>query len=798
MAKKNTKKAPPKRRSLLRGTFVLGVMFFCLVFLGSIFVKYRVTSVIKSRLISSSAMILSRSFPVTVNTNIYDVKLIKRLQSLRYFKTNSTPSSSGEYSLSGNELYLYPRSFVNPNGKEQRSFLLKLNLDERGTITSILDTKFNLNLNSFWLEPQIVSSLASGERRISSPRALEDFSPKLKEAILSIEDQRFYKHLGVDPIAIGRAIFSNIRAGGVVQGGSTLTQQLAKNLFFSSKQSLARKALEALTALSIEAAFTKDQIFEFYLNEIFLVQEGNLAIHGFAEASKSFFKKDVKDLSLAEAATLAGISKGPSYYSPRRSPERAKARRKVVLQTMVEMKYITQEQADQASAVNLQIYPAQNVSRVAPYFVDYLKNNLSTSSRALEALPKDASLHTGLDIYYQQCAEESLTKGLEQLERNFPALRKNSKPIQSALISVSANSGEIRAWVGGRDYGKNQYDRVSLAKRQPGSAFKPFVYLTALDPKLNTYRVARTTFLLSDKPITIKTSADRNWEPENYDKNFRGEVTVREALTKSLNIPTVNMALKVGINNIANTAKILGITSNLSLVPSLALGAVEVTPLELARAYTTLANQGILTELRPITAISTEEDTKPLVTNSLREKTVATEDAVYILTDILKDVVNKGTGTGVRSLGFTRPVAGKTGTSNDKRDSWFAGYTPTLLTIVWVGFDDNSPTSLTGATGALPIWTEYMKCVSPMEPDLDFVPPPNIVYRDVDVRTGLLATSKCSRSDIKRELFINGTEPITPCPLHYRASGIRRDNWFWNNENKNPKSPVDIIKGWFE
>jgi membrane carboxypeptidase/penicillin-binding protein len=383
-------------------------------------------------------------------------------------------------------------------------------------------------------------------------------------------------------------------------------------------------------------------------------------------------------------------------------------------------------------------------------------------------------VHTGLDVDYQQCADQAVLKGLHRITQHHPRL-KTTKP-QAALLSISLIDNGIRAWVGGRDYSASQFCRISQAMRQPGSAFKPIVYLTALDASLNNYRTARTTSLLADEPLTLEVRGTGLWSPQNYSKKYYGEVTVRQALLKSLNIPTVNLALKVGIPSVKRTAQALGLESPMLAVPSLALGAAETRLLDLTQAYQTFASGCHFHRLRAVSAITSPDDAEPLYMSPNDSRKVCSEDAAYVLTNMLQSVIEHGTGRVVRRLGFERPAAGKTGTSNDARDSWFAGYTPSLLTVVWVGFDDSRNLGLTGSQAAAPIWTDYMKCTEEFEPALNFLPPDGVVFKHIDAPSGLLWTPSCSESDKITEVFVKGTEPITPChrPPGYESQDRRQ------------------------
>lgn len=743
---------------LLWGLLILGI--------GSYFMRSAVIRILTTRSLTDSSVVLSRPFPLAAETNIRAVNLPTRLQRLGYQEVSHVPEQPGQYSRSANELLLYLRQTILPDTTAQPEQLIRCSLSADGTIQEIHNYKFNQPLSQIWLDSEVLAQLGDSELRASSPQRLGDFPQTLVDAVLAIEDERFYHHFGIDPIGIMRAMATNLQSGKVVQGGSTITQQLAKGLFFSSHRSIVRKILEAGSAILIETAFSKDQILEFYLNEVFIEQVGNTAIHGFAEGARSLFGKNIKDLSLSESAMLAGIVKAPSNFSPRKNPERAKERRDVVLQKMFELGKITEHDRDTALASNLHVVAREQSFRPAPYFVDYVRQQIDSLANAGKLGSEPVRIFTGIDREYQRCAQTAVDDGLSELEKTYKRLRRKSSPLQASLIAVTPADGQILAWIGGRNYGENQFDRVTQAHRQPGSAFKPFVYLTALDDTLNDYRVARTTSILPDRPITISVPGSGDWEPENYEKTYRGEVTVREALTHSLNIPTIDLAMKVGIDSVAATAEMFGFGENLPRVPSLALGAGEVTLYQLAHAYAGLANGGMIVELEPLTGIVRADNNHGVPLPPHYPERVATEPAVYVLTNIMQSVIDRGTGEVVRRMGFDRPVAGKTGTSNDTRDSWFVGFTPRLLAAAWVGFDDNKQTGLTGAMGAAPIWTRFMKCVEPFEPNLDFIPPDGVVFKSVDSASGLLATPNCPSENIVTEVFVSGYDPVTPCNLH--------------------------------
>lgn len=748
---------------MLRVLFVLGIFGAIALGIGSFFIRQEVIRRMNDRSVTTSSVVQSRPFLITRGMSIEKSRVPERLARLGYRAESGVPSEPGRFSAERGRLLIFLRGGTFSDRLSQRAILTEIVSAPDGSVKEIYDVKFKKPLQGVYLEPETLSYLGDTATRVVTPKTLSEFPKVLTDAVLSIEDERFYSHWGIDPVAVGRAVLVNVQSGSVRQGGSTLTQQLAKNLFFTAERSLARKVFEALAAVLLETAFTKDRILELYLNEVFLGQEGNVAIHGFGAAAESFYGKDVSELTLAEAATLAGIIKAPSALSPRNHPDRAKERREIVLAKMEERGVITAKDRQRAAKEELKIRPPEHTKRVAPYFVDYVRSQVESQLDLGASDDAKFRVVTTLDREYQACGEKAVQAGLKKLEDGYPRLKKGSQPLQAALIAVAPVHGEVLAWIGGRDYGQNQFDRVSMARRQPGSTFKPFVYLTGIDRNLNDYRAARPTTLLMDEPTTIPVPGSEPWSPKNYDNRYRGGVTVREALTHSLNVPTVELAMKVGVTWIARTAARFGFGDDLPQVPSLALGAGELTPLAMARAYAALANGGVLLDLLPIVSVRGQEDDELLYEPEQREERAASEAAVFVLTSILRDVVDRGTGASVRRLGFTAPAAGKTGTSNDTRDAWFVGFTPRLLAAVWVGFDDNRELRLTGGQAAAPIWAEFMKCAAPMEPTLDFVPPPGVVFREVDLSTGLLATASCPRERVVTEVFVEGEEPVTPC-----------------------------------
>ncbi len=682
----------------------------------------------------------------------------------RYVEVPGQPSRPGEFLLSETAVTVYVRAYtdhagdLNPAHKE--SILWRRNGDEGGRVT---------------LEPQVISYIGGADVRASSFVPLSAIPALIQRAVLSIEDERFYKHFGLDLISIARASVRNILSLRLVEGGSTLTQQLAKNLFLSPKRSFSRKLMEVPTALSIERHMSKQQILELYLNEVYLGQEGAVAIHGMPEAASAFFGKKLEDLRIDEAATLAGMIKAPSIFNPRRYGDRAKDRRDIVLSKMREHGHITDSEYSIAKARPIATAPKQEHRRLAPFFTAALESELSDVLDLGSALSSGLAVYTGIDLGLQRCAEDAVERGLKGIETAHPRLTKNKSRLEAALVALEPYSGLVRAWVGGRDFSESQFNRVSQATRQAGSTIKPFLYLTALDGSLNSYKVATAVSVLEDKPMEFRIKGQKVWNPENYDHEYRGDVTLRYALENSLNMPALYIAERIGVPALKRTVELFQLsTQNFSAVPSLALGALDTNLLRLTSAYGALANGGISVRPRLYSAALDMENER-LSAPGVGELRVADEAATFVLTNILQGVLDRGTAKGIRSKGFSAPAAGKTGTSDHARDAWFIGYTPTISAGVWVGFDDNSPINITGGAAAAPIWGDFMKCAAAYTRQSSFIAPPEVRMTAIDIDTGKTATDGCPKERIVEEYFVSGTEPNRACPQHPGSGGQSGD-----------------------
>jgi penicillin-binding protein 1B len=511
----------------------------------------------------------------------------------------------------------------------------------------------------------------------------------------------------------------------------------------------------------LERRLSKEQIFELYSNEVYLGQAGSFSIIGFGEAAELFFDKNIKDLSIGEAAILAGIITAPNRYTPLRYPERATARRNLVLDAMADADMITQRECSEAKAKMLEVKPSAilNYSE-APYFVDYVQDILTEKFGDISLGHSQLKIFTTLDMDLQQAAFESLRDGVTALDEYFAKGKRGlaAGTVQASLIAVDPRNGQVLAMIGGRSYGTSQFNRITQSKRQPGSIFKPIVYATALETAYASSTPLTAVSTVLDEPSQF--AFDRLlYEPKNFKDEYQGQVTMRQAIMKSLNIATIKFAEKTGYQKIVDMAHRLGLNEQIKPYPAMAIGSFEVTPLEMVRAYTAFANQGLLTELSPVFKI-VDTNAQPIFQFKPEPKKVLTPELAFMVTSLLQSVINSGTGAGARTRGFTLPAAGKTGTSHD---GWFAGFTPDMLCIVWVGFDDNSELNLSGSQAALPIWSDFMKRAAVLKPlsGEEFSVPEGIVQVEIDPTTGLLATERCLER--MNEYFIKGSEPVLAC-----------------------------------
>lgn len=739
---------------------LLGLIAGGVCFAIFVVVNHRTLRILKARGTTQQTGIYSDSRTITSGQRLRPDLLRSELARRGYREVTGPVANPGEFAQIGPNFVVRTRTFISAEGTTSSSVLVRYN-PETGAIAGDGPN----SSASFSLEPQLITDLSSADIRASRFVSLSKIPPRIAHAIIAIEDERFYSHRGIDIIGIARAAFTNLRAMGLVQGGSTLTQQLAKNIFLTPRRTLGRKIMELFTALSLERELSKDQILEMYLNEVYLGQEGAVALHGVAEASRTFFGKDLSQITVAESALLAGIIKAPSNYSPRRHLARAIDRRNVVLSQMLSLGYISQREYDSALAERPQIKERTDPPRQAPHFTAALRRILSADYPLDPSAIPNLRIFTGIDSELQRCAERAVANGVLELEKHNRVLQRRTHKLEAGLVAIEPFSGKVRAWAGGRNFSDNQFDHVYLAKRPVGSTIKPFVYLTALDQSLNHYKVATASSILADEPITIQNPGAPDWSPSNYDHQFRGDVTLRYALEHSLNLPTVYLAQRIGLDAVAATIERFHLAKKVPAVPSLVLGTAETSLLDLVASYGALANGGVYVQPRSFVS-AIDQDGALVAKASIAEERVAAEAPVFVLTNLLQGVVERGTATRVRSMGYRAEVAGKTGTTDEARDAWFVGFSPDLVAGVWVGFDDNKRVGLTGGVAAVPIWTEFMQCASQFREALPFIAPPNVVLAKIDSESGLIANSGCPRENITDEIFVQGTEPKEPCDLH--------------------------------
>jgi penicillin-binding protein 1B len=720
--------------------------------------------------------IYSMAFPLREGTPLSPGDLVERLVRLGYRKVDGHPATPGEYARRFRGWEIALNRFDGPHGPAPER-MVRVRIGSDG-IHAVEDLATGQEITDAALEPEPLGLLSGGAHEERSPLHLDETPVALRQAVIAVEDRRFAQHPGVDLRGMARALMANLHEGEVVQGGSTITQQLAKNLYQDQEnRTLTLKVWESLAAIALEMAHSKDEILERYLNEIYLAQRGPYAILGVGAAARHYFGKEARYLDLPESALLAGLIQSPGRYHPYRHPDAAVDRRNLVLRLMREEGFISADEERTAASAPLRLRPEPSHDpRQAPYFVDYAAEVLK-STGALESNAGGLRVFTTLDPLLQARAEAALEKRLSEDERAYRQLRPlPGGAIEGAVVALRPSDGAILAMVGGRDYHQTQFNRAAQAHRQPGSLFKPFVYLAgfALSQRASDSRFTPAT-VLDDSPLEMVVGG-KPWAPHDYDEQYRGPVTARQALANSLNVPTVRVAQDIGLNEVVRTARRCGIESPLEPVPSVALGTFEVTPLEIAAAYATFANLGARVGPRAIDAILDAQG-HPVDVPATAAGRAATPQAAWLTLDLMRDVLRYGTGQSVGAWNLAGDFAGKTGTTDDGRDAWFAGFSPDFLALVWVGFDNNRPLRLGGSALALPIWADLVRGAE-IDTDLKWEEPEGLVRAEIDPTTGKLAGWHCP--DKLDETFIEGTAPTEQCE-HNRpfVSWARRLlNWF--------------------
>jgi penicillin-binding protein 1B len=689
------------------------------------------------------------------------------LARLGYRETRDRPAAAGQFRQTTRAWDIFVHG--GPGGGEAAMVRLQLRGDRIARVV-----RGGAAVEGVQLEPEVLTTIAHRPGEEHRPIRLDEAPRALVDAVLAIEDHRFFEHGGLDTRGVVRAAWTNLWAGRVVQGGSTITQQLVKNRLVGGGRTLARKLSEAWLATTIESRYPKTQILEAYLNEVYLGQRGGLAIRGVGAAARAYFRKEVHQLTVAEAAVLAGLMRAPNSTSPVTSPARARDRRDLVLARMHELGKLDDAAYEQARGEPLVVPLVPAPGQVAPYFADHARQEIERRLPAdLLERPGAARVFTTLDVALQRMAERAVAGGLARLEDRYARLReRGGERVEAALVALDPATGHVRALVGGRNYRDTQFNRAVVARRQPGSAFKPFVYAAALTRRERDLPLFTPVSFIEDTPLTMIVD-DVLWTPRNYAERYHDVVTVRQALERSLNSATVRIGDRIGFRHVVATARRLGIESRLRPVPALTLGAFEVTPLELARAYLPFANGGMRPgSLTTVARVLDDEGEVALGAGEPRRVLSAAE--AYLMTSLLEGVVNRGTGAGIRALGVSGAVAGKTGTSNEGRDAWFVGYTSGLLALVWVGFDSAQPHGLSGAEAALPIWADFMRQAAQLYPAQRFAAPAGVTLALVNPTNGKLANRFCPI--VAREVFLTGSEP-PPCDEHQAPADQAAEWW---------------------
>jgi penicillin-binding protein 1B len=682
--------------------------------------------------------------------------LVARLQRAGY--TEDANNKVGHYRGTSKGLVIAtgPNSYFEPH-----TAIVRI---EKNRVADVYSQTEDRVTGRLWLEPELITNLFDADREKRRPVAYSELPKRLIDAVISVEDKRFFNHMGLDMIRLAKAAYVDIREGSKEQGASTITMQLARSFWLEQDKTFKRKMAEILLTIELERRFSKPEILGFYINEVYLGRRGSFSLHGFGEAARAYFGKDIRQLTLPEAATLAGIIQRPSYFNPFRYPDRVKGRRNLVLQLMRDNGYLDAAAYQAAVATPLVITAGETESSEAPYFVDLVNEDLQGRFKDQDFATNSFRVYSTLDLDLQKAAVESVQQSMEDLDKQLRRRRgknKDGKFPQVALIALDPKTGQVRALVGGRNYTDSQLNR-SLAKRQPGSAFKPFVFAAALNQGVQgkgKSGIVTAATPLEDEPTTF-TFNQQIYEPANYRNEYHGPVTMRLAIAKSMNIPTIKIAEMAGYESVAQLVKDAGISSPVVGTPSLALGSYEVMPLELAEAYTIFANQGIHVNRSFVTSIRDRRN-RIVFAHRPQGNKVLDERVAFMMTNLMEEVMRSGTGAGARARGFQAPAAGKTGTS---RDGWFVGYTSELVTVVWIGYDDNAEFELEAAHSALPVWTNFMKRAHALRQYSDaraFAPPKGLVRVDIDPYSGMLADEDCPLT--APEYFLAGTEPQEFC-----------------------------------
>lgn len=769
MAKKRKKKRGTRKQNRLTRTLRRGVLFLIVAALGVLvlhilILQHRLDQRLAGGATYAGPRFFTSRLVMKPGMNIEKSGLIARIERLDY-RQDPSLKSPGSWRKRGGSIDIHLRAFRDPMGAlPVRVARIRVN---GGRVSRIVDLRSMAERRQVTLEPLMLDVTWNGRWQARRPVVLADLPPHVPEAVLAAEDTRFYSHPGIDLISVLRAVFVNLRAGEIRQGASTLTQQLAKNFFLTPERTWRRKAQEVVLAWMIESRMTKEEILAWYLNEVYLGHDDAADIIGVGQASRTFFGKPASDLTPGEAATIAGIISSPNPNSPLRYPDRARKRRDRVLRQMVAADFLEPEVAAEERKRSLDVKRSRRPLLEAPFFLSQARREVSRELGETSLLAERLDIYTTLDPATQMSAERGVRLTIARLEKAHAWMRSGDEPLEAAFVALDPRDGSILALVGGRDYARRPFNRATQARRQLGSTFKPFVYLAAFE---GHPRSITPSSPLEDKPLSIRAGS-KIWKPANYDGRFRGTVTVRRALEDSLNVPTVRLAQVTGLDDIAQIAAAAGWDGELPRVPSLALGVAETSLLDLAGAYTVFPMHGTAAEPYFVRGVLDQEGQVRYRRDPVTYKT-ADPRAAYLVHYLLEGVVDRGTARALRRKGFTRPIAGKTGTTNDFRDAWFVGYTPTILGAAWIGFDNGRPLRIPSSATALNLWASAMGPILDARPARSFTVPKGIIFRRVDPQTGLLPAPECP--DTILEAFVDGTEPHLDCRKRLRVMTARR------------------------
>ena len=753
--RKTKKPSNKKNRSSSKRSIIISLLSVSLIafIIYLFYLDQRITQRFEGRIWQLPAHVYARPLELFVGKAISEKQVLFELDYLNYEKVEQLPQKPAQYRQWNNVFEIKTRDFIFWDG-EENSHTIRVTIEDN-SVTELINIYSAENADLVRFDAGYLTGIFPSHSQDRVLLRLDDVPDMFIKMLLLIEDRRFFSHLGVDPRSIARALLVNIYSGQTVQGGSTLTQQLVKNLFLSQDKTIVRKLNEAFMSLLLELHYDKKLILETYLNEIYLGQDGRRAIHGFGLASEFYFGKPMKQLSIDQLAILIGMVKGASYYNPSRNPEHARKRRNIVLNTMQQSSLITARQAKKLS--NKPVVTVKHArSGQYPAFIDQVKLQLQQDYQSDDLSSEGLRVFTTLDPYIQYKTEQAVLKTL-------PKLSKDTE-LQAAAVVVSPFNGDLLAVVGDRNPSYKGFNRALNAQRQVGSLIKPVIYLTALQ---DASRYTLST-MLDDSELVYKTRNQDDWLPQNYDKKYHGEVTLYEALLKSYNIPAVRTGLDIGLHNVIDTLSSLGHEPSVTAYPSLTLGAMNMSPLEVATIYQTFAANGFHSPLRSVHAVL-DKNRQPLERYSLEVDNQVNPEAMAIVNSALIDVAKFGTA---RRLAESVPlqVAGKTGTSDDLRDSWFAGFSGDLMAVVWIGYDDNRATTLTGSSGAMKVWKNLFKDTAHKSYRVPDMPALEKVW--VDGKNGLLTEKDCENA--VELLFIRGSQPLQSSDC-ISGSG---SNWF--------------------